>query len=121
MSVSLIAVSIDCSNAEALAGFWAGLLERDVDAGATREFASIGLAGAGSGSAAWMFHSVPEAGVPKRIKNRLHVDLGSENLDKAVAHAIDLGAQRLGDFEEGGFKWTSLADPEGNEFDIVAA
>ncbi len=121
MSVSLIAVSIDCSDAGALAEFWARLLEREVDAGASREFASIGMDGVGSGSAAWMFHSVPEAGSSKRIKNRVHVDLGSDNLDKAVEQAIDLGAKRLGDFEEGGFKWTTLTDPEGNEFDIVAA
>jgi hypothetical protein len=120
MSVSMIAVSLDCSDAAALAGFWAGLLEREVDAGANRDFASIGLAGAGPGSEAWMFHRVPESREPKRFKNRIHVDLGSGNVDKAVAHAVDLGAKRLGGFDEGGYKWTTLLDPAGNEFDIVA-
>jgi hypothetical protein len=32
---------------------------------------------------------------------------------------VDLGAKRLGDFDEGGFEWATLADPEGNLFDIA--
>ena len=29
--------------------------------------------------------------------------------------------RKVGEFDEFGFRWTTLADPEGNEFDVVAA
>ena len=118
MTVSLLAISLDCADAADLAGFWSDLLDRAVDDGATSEFASIGFGEIGSGAAAWMFHKVPER---KSAKNRSHVDLVSDNLEKSVAKALDLGAKRVADVEEGGYKWTTLTDPAGNEFDIVAA
>lgn len=118
MGSALLGISYDCTNAARVADFWAEVLDRPLDDGASKEFASIGLAAAGSGSAVWMFHQVPEG---KTAKNRVHVDLVSDSLEKAVAHALDCGATRIGDFDENGFQWTTLADPEGNEFDIVAA
>jgi predicted enzyme related to lactoylglutathione lyase len=120
MGSSLLAISYDCADARRLGDFWAEVLERPLDEGATAEFASIGMAGIGQegGGTVWMFHQVPE---PKAAKNRVHVDLVAESLDKAVARAVEYGATRLGDFDELGFRWTTLADPEGNEFDIVAA
>ena len=33
---------------------------------------------------------------------------------------LALGATRIADFDQDGERWTTLADPEGNEFDIVA-
>jgi hypothetical protein len=121
MSTSFFAVTFDCADAARVAGFWSLVLDRPLDGGGSAEFASIGMEPAESGptgGAVWMFHQVPES---KAAKNRVHVDLLSDNRDKAVAHALDHGAQRLGDFDEGGYQWTTLADPEGNEFDIVAA
>lgn len=118
MALSLLSISLDAADAGRLADFWGSLLDRPVDAGATSHFASIGLAAAGSGTEVWMFHKVPES---KVAKNRSHVDLVTEDLSRAVSHAIELGAARLGDFDEGGFRWTTLSDPAGNEFDIVAA
>jgi Glyoxalase-like domain len=118
MSVSLLAISLDCTDAAGLASFWSDLLERAVDDGATSDFASIGFAEIGSGAAAWMFHKVPER---KIAKNRSHVDLVSDNIEKSVARALELGAKRVADVEEGGYKWTTLTDPAGNEFDVVAA
>jgi hypothetical protein len=108
---------MDGSDAGRLAGFWSRLLERPIDDGASADFASIGMAGAGSGTEVWMFHKVPET---KVAKNRSHVDLASDDLEKAVAQALDLGATRIADIQEGGYQWTTLADPDGNEFDIVA-
>ena len=64
-----------------------------------------------------MFIQVPEG---KKAKNRFHVDLASENWLADVEHVLALGATRLGEYEESGAKWVTLADPEGNEFDIVA-
>lgn len=121
MTASFFAVTFDCANAARLAEFWSHVLDRPLDGGGTADFASIGMEPAESGaagSAVWMFHQVPE---PKATKNRVHVDLLSDDREKSVAGALDRGARRLGDFDEGGYQWTTLADPEGNEFDIVAA
>lgn len=115
-TTSLLGISYDCTDAVQVADFWSRMLDRPVDDGASPEFASIGMAGAGAATV-WMFHKVPE---PRKAKNRVHVDLASPTLEKAVAEALEYGATRLGDFDEGGFQWTTLADPEGNEFDIVA-
>ena len=52
---------------------------------------------------------VPE---PKTVKNRLHVDVTTDDLDALVAH----GATVLRAKGDGGLGWTVLADPEGNEF-----
>jgi hypothetical protein len=52
---------------------------------------------------------VPE---PKTVKNRIHVDVTTDDLDALVAH----GATVLHPKGEGGIGWTVLADPDGNEF-----
>ena len=51
-------------------------------------------------------------------KNRLHVDLVSPDRAADIQRAIAAGANHIGDFDEYGTAWTTLADPEGNLFDI---
>ncbi len=64
-----------------------------------------------------LFQAVPE---PKTVKNRVHLDLlvGPEHHDAEVGRLRALGATVVGvhDADEG--RWTLLADPEGNEFDV---
>ncbi|MDP9387481.1 MAG: hypothetical protein M3Q48_06000 [Actinomycetota bacterium] len=64
-----------------------------------------------------LFQAVPE---PKTVKNRVHLDLlvGPEAHDAEVQRLSVLGATVIGvhDGDEG--RWTLLADPEGNEFDV---
>ena len=64
-----------------------------------------------------MFLQVPE---PKAAKNRMHPDLTTEDLPAEVARLTGLGATHLADHTEDGTTWATLADPEGNEFDVVA-
>jgi len=116
MSSTLSAVVFDCADAAAVARFWSGVLERPVDDGASEQFASIAAAGGQAGAPTWMFIQVPEG---KQVKNRVHVDLGSADLAAEAERVIKLGASRLADHEEGGIRWTTLADPEGKEFDIA--
>jgi hypothetical protein len=72
--------------------------------------------GAGTGRRI-LFQAVPE---PKVVKNRVHLDLlvGPEAHDAEVERLVGLGATVEGvhDGDEG--RWTLLADPEGNEFDV---
>jgi hypothetical protein len=56
------------------------------------------------------FGGVPE---PKTAKNRVHIDVNTDDLDALVAH----GAKVLRAKGDGGIGWTILADPAGNEFD----
>jgi len=117
MSATEFAITLDCANAAELAAFWSQVLGRPVDPGATGEFAAIGLAGGSNGRPVWMFHKVPES---KTAKNRAHVDLITADLAAEVDRIVRLGATRLGDLEENGARWTTLTDPAGNEFDLVA-
>jgi hypothetical protein len=118
MSVSLFSVSLDCADAGKLADFWSQVLDRSVDEGGSVDFAAIGLDGGGSSGPVWMFHRVPEA---KQAKNRVHLDFIAVAWQEEVQRVLGLGASHLGDVDEGGYRWATLADPEGNEFDIVAA
>ena len=117
MSLQPHAPTIDCRDAAALAAFWSAALGRAVDADPTPEFAGIGMGDAGA-AFRLAFIQVPE---PKQGKNRVHVDFASADREADVARLVALGASRMGDFDEDGYRWTTLADPEGNEFDVVAS
>ena len=55
------------------------------------------------------FGGVPE---PKTTKNRVHVDVHTDDLDALLRH----GATVLRAKGDDGLRWTVLADPAGNEF-----
>ena len=113
-TLSLGQIVIDSADAARLADFWSRLLERPVLDGANQFFAVIPPA-EDSSFPALMFLEVPE---PRQGKNRLHLDLVSADRAAAVARATELGAREVGEFDEYGTQWTTLADPEGNVFDI---
>jgi predicted enzyme related to lactoylglutathione lyase len=114
MNLSLTALTFDCADASSLAQFWSDVLGLPVDPDASEDFASIGQKAATQPS--WMFIKVPE---PKKTKNRFHVDLASADWDADVQRVVAAGATRIGAYDESGAQWVTLADPEGNEFDIV--
>jgi hypothetical protein len=107
-------IVIDAADAAGIAGFWSQLLDRPLADGANQYFAVLPPAPDGS-VPALMFLAVPE---PRTGKNRLHLDLVSSDQPVEVERAVSLGATRIGDFEEYGTRWTTLADPDGNVFDI---
>ena len=117
MSNTFFGISVDCTDADALAHFWGAVLGRQVADGATAENAVL-LANDEPGSGPRLaFHRVPEA---KVVKNRLHLDLVSDRLFAETERLVNLGAQKLRDVEHGDARWTTFADIEGNEFDVVA-
>jgi hypothetical protein len=113
MASILIAISIDGSDIPRLSQFWADVLGRPVSPGATGSFAVIDIAD----GLRLMFHQVPEG---KTVKNRLHPDVAASDYALEIDRLIKLGAVKLTDFEQGNNRWTTFADPEGNEFDLVA-
>jgi hypothetical protein len=64
-----------------------------------------------------LFQAVPE---PKQVKNRLHLDLhvGPAGREAEVKRLESLGATVLREVADRGSVHTTMADPEGNEFDV---
>ncbi|HET9973407.1 MAG TPA: VOC family protein [Streptosporangiaceae bacterium] len=54
----------------------------------------------------------------KTVKNRLHLDLRPEDQAAEVARLAALGAHRVS-VGQGEVSWVVMADPEGNEFDVL--
>ncbi|WP_405991767.1 VOC family protein [Streptomyces sp. NBC_00986] len=117
MTISLHAVTFDCADAAVLGGFWAQALGQELDPGASKEFASIGLHRSGRSEPRWCFVQVPE---DKSAKNRMHPDLITADLEVEVERLVGLGATWKADLKPGGMRWTTLLDPEGNEFDVIS-
>lgn len=65
----------------------------------------------------WLFLAVPDG---KTVKNRLHVDFTPDDQQAEVDRLISLGARHV-DIGQGEQSWVVLADPEGNEFCVLAA
>jgi deazaflavin-dependent oxidoreductase (nitroreductase family) len=117
MTTAVLGLSIDCADAAALAGFWSQVLGRPVNPGADTENAAIDATSPASGPRL-AFHRVPE---PKTVKNRLHLDLLSDQFETDSKRLTALGATAVRDIEKPDARWTTFTDPEGNEFDLVAA
>ncbi len=64
-----------------------------------------------------LFVSVSE---PKTDKNRLHLDFRPDDRDAEVRRLVALGAT-LANVGQGEQSWVVLADPEGNEFCVLAS
>ena len=109
---TLASITFDCVDALVAARFWAHVLRRPLPTDATVDYVYL------AGEPAWSFVAVPE---PKTAKNRVHLDLDVDDIAAEADHLVNLGAARLGEFNEHGYHWITLADPEGNEFDVVAS
>ncbi|MFC1431485.1 VOC family protein [Streptacidiphilus sp. N1-3] len=119
MSISVIGVSYDAAQPATIAEFWAQALGRKLSDGASADFAAIAATDPATSGPFLMFHRVPEG---KTVKNRLHLDLSTADPDAETQRLLALGATRLSDTtEDGRIRWTTFADPEGNEFDLVNA
>jgi hypothetical protein len=116
MTTSVTSLSIDAADAAALAAFWSQVLDRPVSPGATTESAAIDAADPASGLKLF-FWKVPE---PKSVKNRLHLDLWTDEFEAEGKRLTGLGATSVADFQMQAFRWTTFADPEGNEFDLIS-
>jgi predicted enzyme related to lactoylglutathione lyase len=119
MALEIGAITMDCAHAARLAEFWSAALGRPLDPGedgAGEFFASIGRSDPTPGVPAMMFIQVPEG---KTAKNRAHLDLTASDRAAEVERLVGLGATVVHDKDEWGVRWTTLADPEGNEFCVA--
>jgi hypothetical protein len=113
MSLRWEEVVVDCRDQLALSRWWIEALGWDVVDSDEDETELRNP----EGGATLMFVNVPE---PKTLKNRLHLDFVPDDQDAEVARLLALGATRV-DVGQGDESWVVLADPEGNEFCILAA
>jgi predicted enzyme related to lactoylglutathione lyase len=116
MTSCISGIAIDASDLELVARFWCDVLgwqELDRD----EDIISIGMPGAvGPGIDVVR---VPE---PKALKNRLHLDLRADgsSAEQELARLLAIGARRADVGQGPDVSWTVLADPEGNEFCLLA-
>jgi len=115
VSLSVAALTIDCADPVGLAEFWGKLLGRPVSLDAGPENASVDRTDPASGPQLF-FQKVPES---KTVKNRLHLDLVTEHHEEETGRLTSLGARPLNEIKVPGARWTTFADPEGNEFDLL--
>ena len=64
-----------------------------------------------------LFLRVPEE---KAVKNRLHLDLRPKDQAAEVARLEALGARRADVGQGPDVSWVVMADPDGNEFDVLS-
>ena len=114
MASTFHGLTFDAYDAHAVAQFWAAALGRDVAPGATAEHAEL-LADADAPRLA--FDRVRPGGV---VRNTLHLDLVTADLEGESDRLVRLGARRLGAVG-GTARWVSLTDPEGNAIDLIPA
>ena len=117
-------LAIDCADPSALARFWCSVLDYEVQEEADG-FITIGSPSGperanrpGPVPPTLTFAHVPEG---KIVKNRLHIDVNPTDRaqEDEVRRLLDLGARRA-DVGQGDESWVVLADPEGNEFCVLA-
>jgi Glyoxalase-like domain len=124
MTSKFTELAIDCADPNGLAQFWGSVLDyevQDEDDGIVTIGSPVvpeGKNHLGPVPPTLTFAHVPEG---KTVKNRLHLDVNpaDRSQDEEIARLIELGATVVND-NRPEFGWVTLADPEGNEFDVLA-
>ncbi len=114
---SVLGITFDCADVPAVAQFWRGTLGGRVSPDPPQDTAVLEV-GADTGPLRLAFRKVPEG---KFVKNRVHLDLVTDDFDLDGARLLSRGAVRLHDVALPGARWTTFADVEGNEFDLIDA
>lgn len=113
-----LVVVIDCARLDRAAEFWCAMLGyvRAGDAeGNSRYLSLVPRDGAGIEV---LLQRVADT---KVVKNRVHLDLRTTDLEAEVQLARDAGAELVTDapLVEDGWRWHVLTDPDSNEFCIL--
>jgi predicted enzyme related to lactoylglutathione lyase len=112
---SLAMVSFDCGDPSALARFYHDVLGWEITA-SEDEYAMIKGDGMSLGFGRVDSYTPPRWPDPDSPK-RYHLDLYVDDLDKAEARCLELGAGKP-EFQPGGERWRVLTDPAGHPFCI---
>jgi predicted enzyme related to lactoylglutathione lyase len=112
MNLNMGGITIDCAEPRELAEFWTKALDLEVVHDADGFFLELRPRANSTGPYLGL-QKVPE---DKAGKNRVHLDLTTQDEDGEVARLVSLGAVVSDEHEVPGLSWTVLRDPAGNEF-----
>jgi predicted enzyme related to lactoylglutathione lyase len=115
MTLKFDEICVDATDIHRLASWWADVLGWQPEPTDDGDVMLIAPPGAGPN---WLFVEVPDDRV---VKNRIHFDFRPDDQQAEVERVIALGARRVDIGQTGDESWVVLADPEGNEFCILAA
>jgi hypothetical protein len=106
-------ICIDARDATALGTWWAEVLgwPHGID-----DDGDVRLHPPPGSGPDWIFIAVPDE---KVVKNRIHLDFRPDDQQAEVDRLIAMGAKHV-DIGQGEQSWVVLADPEGNEFCVLA-
>ena len=105
---------INCHDAERLAEFWSAFLDVRVT---DRSGNFVWLARQNDNGISIGFQEVPD---PTPGRNRVHFDASVPDLNAAAARVKELGGVEVEHHDNDGAPLKVMADPEGNEFCIMA-
>ncbi|MBT2492863.1 VOC family protein [Streptomyces sp. ISL-96] len=121
-------LAIDCADPNGLARFWCSVLgyevqDKDEDEGIVTIGSPMvpeGTDRLGPVPPTLTFALVPEG---KTVKNRLHIDVNptDREQEEEARRLLGLGARHVDVGQTGDESWVTLADPEGNEFCVLAS
>lgn len=114
MSLSLGNISFDSTDPLPLAQWWAERLGGKITAENQGWFIVVATPLGPN----FTFQKVPD---PTPGKNRIHLDFESTAAQNDVESFMSAGASHVANHDMGGFAWTVLGDPEGNQFCISQA
>jgi hypothetical protein len=120
MPTRLVGLVIDAADPSALAQFWANALGWEIASNQPDEVV-VWPPGCDYPDPAVLPLSFVPVDEPKRVKNRVHLDLATTSAahhQAEVSRLLDLGAT-MADVGQGAAAWVVLADPEGNELCVL--
>lgn len=116
MTSRIAAIAIDAQQPRVVADFWCAVLGWDV--------IEVGEDGVSIAPPDRAWPTIDVLAVPERkaVKNRLHLDLRADgsSTDEELQRLLGLGAERVDVGQGPDVSWVVLADPEGNEFCLLA-
>jgi Glyoxalase-like domain len=121
MTLEIATLTIDSTDPDALADWWAKAMDFDVTYRSPQEETEdreVAIQARGGSGLEVLFVQVPEE---KTLKNRYHFDLRPDDRDAEVERLIGMGATKVDIGQGPEVTWVVLADPQGNEFCVLRA
>lgn len=116
MTSRIAVLAIDAVQPRVIADLWCAVLDWEI-----LEESTDGIS-IGPSSGAWPTIDVFAVPEEKAVKNRLHLDLRADGVTTSdeLERLLALGARRVDVGQPPDVSWVVLADPEGNEFCLLA-
>lgn len=115
MTLNLGMITFDSTDPGPLARWWASQVDGSIVEENDGWFYVVAL---GSAPYRLAFQKIDD---PTPGKNRVHLDMTTENLDDEVSRLVEVGATEIEQHTMGDFRWVTLSDPDGNVFCISGA